>query len=96
MKYLFSITLLLSLNIYATTPFILITYSGEDRQRMKQIEDVMSNQFNFTSELYEVSYGECKKKRTHATHICIDDEYNVKVLDRNNRVMEDMLSVYWK
>lgn len=96
MKLISSLFLLFSVSISASTPLILITYEGEDRESMLQIEKVMNTKFQIGKELYKLEYGKCKKSKSVATHICVDAEMDVKVISRNDEVMKEMLGVYWK
>ncbi|GEM_PF-4543395 len=96
MKFISSLIFSISISASTTTPLILITYEGSDKESMLQIEKVMNERFQVGKELYKLEYGACKKSKSVATHICIDKEMDVKVISRNNEVMSEMLGVYWK
>ncbi|WP_372653608.1 hypothetical protein [Halobacteriovorax sp.] len=96
MKFISNLIFLISFSTSASTPLILITYEGEDKESMIQIESVMNNKFQVGKELYKIEYGKCKKSDSVATHICIDKNMDVKVISRNDEIMNEMLGVYWK
>ena len=77
-------------------PYVLITYEGDQRSYLERIHDVMGNHFQVSTGLYELEHGPCEKREAVATHICIDQKKNIKVIYRNEKIMEDMLGVYWK
>ncbi|PIK16678.1 hypothetical protein [Halobacteriovorax sp. JY17] len=97
MKLVFSLFMLLSLNSFSKdTPFVLITYEGSDKESMQQIEKVMNERFKVSKDIYKIEYGPCQKQEVIATHICLDRNKEVKLVYRNEEVMEEMLGVYWK
>lgn len=97
MKSIFKLLAVSSLiSFTCAKPYVLITYEGNQREYLISIDEVMRKRFQVSPELYELEHGPCNQRETVATHICIDQKKNIKVIYRNEKIMEDMLGVYWK
>jgi hypothetical protein len=84
------------MNNLAAMPLVLITYDGGDSKFILLIEKVMSEKFKMDKSLYSIENAPCINRKVFATHICINKDQEVKINYRNDKIMEQMLGVYWK
>ncbi|OUR96526.1 hypothetical protein A9Q84_09255 [Halobacteriovorax marinus] len=97
MKFCYSLIIFFQASTFAT-PLILITYKAAEREMASQTEKIMKEQFYLTREIYhlqEVKENPCKKSNALATQLCLENG-EVRVVYRNEKLMSEMLGVFWK
>lgn len=97
MKFFFSLALLL-FNSVQGSPLILITFDSTQRSLAKSCEKILKEKFYLTKEMYlfrEVKENPCAASNALATQLCLKNK-EIRVVFRNEEVMNEMLGVFWK